>query len=154
MVNVRYGSLLAHVTEIVLGSKANQACKCCFLRVRLQRPCAYAAYVTASQVIHTFPAVAKSGRQAAGLLELRHVKASCQRVQGRHIAAESTRQRRELRCLTRLHNISWLLRTILATFFLKPSLSSRHCLAASMLAGDSSLGEDSMEMMEIIMLST
>lgn len=40
------------------------------------------------------------------------------------------------------------------TFFLKPSLSSRHCLAASTLAGDSSLGDDSMAMMEMTIDST
>ena len=51
-------------------------------------------------------------------------------------------------------SISWDFRTTRATFRLKPSRSSRHCLAASMLAGDSSLGDDSMDMMEIMMVST
>jgi hypothetical protein len=46
------------------------------------------------------------------------------------------------------------LRTTLATVRLKPSRSSRHSFAASMLAGDSSFGEESIEMMEIIMVST
>lgn len=51
-------------------------------------------------------------------------------------------------------SISCDLRTMRATFFLKPSRSSLHCLAASMFAGDSSFGEDSMEMIEIMILST
>jgi hypothetical protein len=51
-------------------------------------------------------------------------------------------------------NVSWDFRTILPTFFLKPSRSSRHCLAASMLAGDSSLGDDSIEMMLSMIVST
>lgn len=51
-------------------------------------------------------------------------------------------------------SISCDLRTIRATFFLNPSRSSRHILAASMFAGDSSFGEDSMEMIEIMILST
>lgn len=55
---------------------------------------------------------------------------------------------------TTFHTISCDLRTMRPTFFLKPSLSSRHCFAASTLAGDSSLGDDSMEMMEIMMVST
>ncbi len=41
-----------------------------------------------------------------------------------------------------------------ATLRLNSSLLSRHILAASMLAGDSSLGEESMEMMLIMMDST
>ena len=52
------------------------------------------------------------------------------------------------------HSISCDFLTSLAIFFRKPSRSSRHCLAASMFAGDSSLGDDSMEMMEIMMVST
>lgn len=56
--------------------------------------------------------------------------------------------------LAAAQSISWLLRTMRATFFLKLSRSSRHSLAASMLAGDSSFGEDSIEIMEIMMVST
>ena len=41
-----------------------------------------------------------------------------------------------------------------ATRLRNPSLSSRHSFAASMLAGDSSLGEESIEMMDIMIVST
>ncbi len=58
------------------------------------------------------------------------------------------------RTATDNHAVSCDLRTTLATVRLKPSRSSRHSFAASMFAGDSSFGEDSMEMMEIIMVST
>ena len=64
-----------------------------------------------------------------------------------------TRLGRSLPCAIP-QSISWDFRTTRATFRLKPSRSSRHCLAASMLAGDSSLGDDSMDMMEIMMVST
>jgi hypothetical protein len=53
-----------------------------------------------------------------------------------------------------VHRLSWERRTALATRFLNPSRSSRHSLAASMLAGLSSLGDDSMEMIESMIVST
>lgn len=59
-----------------------------------------------------------------------------------------------LPCPAGPHSISWLLRTIRATFFLKLSRDSRHSLAASMFAGDSSLGEESMLMMDSTIDST
>jgi hypothetical protein len=60
----------------------------------------------------------------------------------------------KLQLSVHIHSISCDFRTMRATFFLNPSLSSRHCFAASMFAGDSSFGEDSIEMMEIMMDST
>lgn len=51
-------------------------------------------------------------------------------------------------------HISCDLRTHCATLFLKPAGSSRNCFAASMFAGLSSLGEESMEMMDSMMVST
>lgn len=49
---------------------------------------------------------------------------------------------------------SWELRTISRTRFLKAALSVRHMTAASMLAGESSLGSDNMEITEMMMDST
>ena len=71
MPNVRYGSSRAQVTKLALveGRSSLKVYSCD------RNPC-YAVHVTASRVMHAFPAVAKSGRQAAGLLELRHAKAS------------------------------------------------------------------------------
>lgn len=56
--------------------------------------------------------------------------------------------------LAQVYSISCDLRTMRATLRLNSSLLSRHILAASMLAGDSSLGEESMEMMLIMIDST
>lgn len=52
------------------------------------------------------------------------------------------------------HSISCDLRTMRATLRLNSSRLSRHILAASILAGDSSFGDDSMEMMLIMIDST
>lgn len=52
------------------------------------------------------------------------------------------------------HSISCDLRTMRATRLRNASRSSRYSFAASILAGDSSLGLDSIEMMLIMMLCT
>lgn len=64
-----------------------------------------------------------------------------------------------LHCLFHLYSVSynissWLRRTHLATFLLNSGKFSRHSLAASTLAGLWSLGSASIEMTEIIIVST
>ena len=61
------------------------------------------------------------------------------------------KEEKKVRCC---HKHSWDLRTTLATFFLNCSLSSRHSFAASRLAALSSLGEESIEMIDTMIVST
>lgn len=65
-----------------------------------------------------------------------------------------SRRKREADERKLLQHSSWLFRTTCRTFFLNACLSFLHITAASRLAGDSSLGSDSMEMTEIKICST
>ncbi len=71
---------------------------------------------------------------------------------GSDTPAATSRLQEQCQTATHLHTCDFL--TTRATLFLNASGFSLHSLAASMFAGDSSLGDESIEMMEIMMVST